>query len=99
MQSKLKYILRLNHQHFVNICHLNIKSRKVKSLPHKYIKMELIKKANLNKELFVINTGGNHIPLKREYRMQKRIMNKRFPQPTKYEIEIEKREYYYSYFL
>ena len=99
MQSKLRYILRLNHQHFVNLYHLNIKNRKVKTLPHKYIKMELIKKANLNKELFVINTGGNHIPLKREYRIQKRIMNKRFPQPTKYEIEIEKREYYYSYFL
>ena len=61
--------------------------------------MESIKKAKLNKALFVINTGGNHIPLKREYRIQKRIMNKRFPQPTKYEIEIEKREYYYSYFL
>ena len=99
MKSKIRYILRLNHQHFVNLYQLNIKHRKVKSLPHKYVKMELIKKADLNKELFVINTGGNHIPLKREYNIQKRIMNKRFPQPTEYEIEIEKREYYYSYFL
>ena len=61
--------------------------------------MESIKKANLNKELFVINTGGNHIPLKRDYKIQKRIMNKRFPHPTQYEIKIEKREYYYLCFL
>ena len=99
MQSKLRYILRLNHQHFVNLYQLNVKNRKVKSLPHRYVRMEIIKKVNLNKELFVINTGGNHIPLKREYKIQKRIMNKRFPQPTQYEIEIEKREYYYLYFL
>ena len=99
MQSKLRYILRLNHQHFVNLYQLNVKNRKVKSLPHRYVRMEIIKKVNLNKELFVINTGGNHFPLKREYKIQKRIMNKRFPQPTQYEIEIEKREYYYIYFL
>ena len=99
MQSKLRYILRLNHQHFVNLYQLNIKHRKVKSLHYKYVEMELIKKTNLNKQLFVINTGGNHIPLKRDYKIQKRIMNKRFPQPTEYEIEIEKRDYYYPYFF
>ena len=99
MMSKIRYILGLNQQHFVNLYQLNIKHRKVKSLPYKYIRMESIKKANLNKELFVINTGGNHIPLKRDYKIQKRIMNKRFPHPTQYEINIEKREYYYLYFL
>ena len=99
MTSKIRYILGLNQQHFVNLYQLNIKHRKVKSLPHKYIRMESIKKSNLNKELFVINTGGNHIPLKRDYKIQKRIMNKRFPHPTQYEIKIEKREYYYLCFL
>ena len=48
--------------------------------------MEKINKYNLNSPLFVINTSGNHIPLKRQYEIQKKIMKKHFPCSSIYEI-------------
>ena len=81
-------ILTLNQPHFVNLYQLNIKKKKVHSLSWKYIEIEKLKIANLYKFcFFVINTGGNHMPSKRQYNLQKILMNKRFPLKTKYEIE------------
>ena len=64
--SKERHILTLNQPHFLNLYQLNIKHKKVHSLSYSYIEMELINKKLLNTSLFVINTGGNHIPLKRQ---------------------------------
>ena len=88
--SKERNILTLNQPHFFNLYLLNIKHRKVHSIPYKYYEMELINKVKLNKALFVINTGGNHIPLKRHYKIQRRIMEKRFPFSVIYENKYEK---------
>ena len=84
--SKERYILTLIHQHFINLYQMNIKQKKVHSIMYKYISIEKINKFELNSPLFVINTGGNHIPLRRQYKMQKKIMKKKFPFPCKYEI-------------
>ena len=84
--SKERYILSLIHQTFYNLFQLNIKHKKVHSIPWKYFPMEKAKKMKLNCALFVLNTGGNHIPLKREYKLLKNIMKKRFPFKTKYEL-------------
>ena len=73
--SKYRHILSLCHQHFLNIYNLNIKHRKVHLIISSYIRMEKIKKVKLNKDLFVINTGGNHKPLFRDYKIQKKIMS------------------------
>ena len=88
--SKERNILTLNQPHFFNLYLLNIKHRKVHSIPYKYYEMELINKVKLNNALFVINTGGNHIPLKRHYKIQRRIMEKRFPFSVIYENKYEK---------
>jgi hypothetical protein len=40
----------------------------------------------LEEPLFVLNTGGNHIPLNRQKKIQVKIMNKRFNLKTKYEL-------------
>ena len=53
---------------------------------HRYISIENIKKIKLYEPLFVLNTGGNHIPLNRERKIQLKIMNKRFNLKTKYEL-------------
>ena len=83
--SKERNILTLNQPHFLNIYQLNIKHKRVHSINYKYIEMELINKVKLNSPLFVINTGGNHIPLSRQYKIQKKYMEKRFPFQTLYE--------------
>ena len=85
LYSKERHILTLNHPQFLNLYQLNIKHRKVHLIPYEYISMENVNKSYLNKSLFVINTGGNNIPSLDEYKMQKYIMEKRFPFPTQYE--------------
>ena len=83
---KERFILTLNQPHFVDLYQLNIKHKKVNSIPYKYIEIEKLHKYKLNSALFVINTSGNHIPLTRQYKIQKKIIKKRFPFQSKYEI-------------
>lgn len=58
--------------------------------------MEYIKHINLREPLFVLNTGGNHIPLNRQRKIQLKIMNKRFNLKTNYElINIKNKNFNY----
>jgi hypothetical protein len=84
--SKERHILTLNQPHFFNLYQLNINHKKVKSINYKYVEIEKIKKYNFRDPLFVLNTGGNHIPLNRQNKIQQKLMNKRFGINTKYEI-------------
>ena len=92
LYSKERHILTLNQPQFFNLYLLNIIKRKVHSIPYAYIPVELINKYKLNKDLFVLNTGGNHIPSKRHYKFQKKIMEKRFSIKTHYEKSTEKKK-------
>ena len=87
--SKERHILTLNQPQFYNLYQLNIKHKKVHSIPSKYIKMENINKSNLNISLFVINTGAI-TPSINQYKVQKFIMEKTFPIPTQYELNSNK---------
>ena len=69
---------------------LNINHKKVRSIYYKYVEIEKIKKFNFKAPLFVLNTGGNHIPLNRQNKIQQKVMNKRFCINTKYEIIDDK---------
>ena len=89
--SKERHILTLNQPHFVNMYQLNIKQKKVHCIKYNYVSIEDIKKYKFNESLFVLNTGGNHIPLKRQYKIQKKEMNKIFNFKTKYEIMKDKK--------
>lgn len=88
-----RFILSLVHQVFYNLYQLNIKHKKVNTIPWRYISIEKIKKVKLNKALFVLNTGGNHIPSKRQTKILKKIMEKRFPYQVKYEIIGNKKKF------
>ena len=48
--------------------------------------MNLLKMVYMNVKLFAINTGGDKIYTEEEYRNQRELMQKRFPEPTPYEI-------------
>ena len=75
--SRERNILTLNQPHFYNLYQLNIRHRKVHSIPYKYYAVELINKVKLKDPLFVINTGGNHIPLIRHFKFQKKNNGKK----------------------
>jgi len=85
--SKMRHILTLNQPHYNNLYQLNIKHRKVNSIPCTYINMQEVSLDKLNYSLFVINTGGDFIPTKIQYYKQREVMQKRFPIPIKYEIK------------
>jgi len=101
LYSKERNILTLNQPHFLNLYQLNIKHKKVHSIPYKYINMENINFSYLNRPLFVINTCGNNKPSKNEYKVQKYIMEKRFPYPTKYEYinHLKTIKFFFVYYL
>ena len=84
--SKERHILTLNQPQFLNLYQLNILHKKSHPIPYKYILIEYVKKANLDIPLFVINTGGNHIPSKRQNIIQKKVMERKFPYSNKYEV-------------
>jgi len=85
--SKIRHILALNQPHYNNLFQLNIKHRKVNSIPCSYINMQEASLDKLKYPLFVINTGGDFIPTKLQYYKQREVMEKRFPIPIKYEIK------------
>ena len=94
--SKTRHVLTLNQPEFVNLYQLNIKHRKVNPIQNAYIKIENVTLDKLNIELFVLNTGGNHKPSKKQYNILKFIMKERYPTPTKFEIINKNKKYIYK---
>ena len=80
----------MNQPYFFNLYLLNKKHRRVNFISYIYIPIESLSKYNLDIYLFVLNTGGNHEPSKRQFSIQKKIMNSRYPYKTIYEIENKK---------
>ena len=85
--SKERHVLSLNQPHYNNLFQLNNKHRKVNSIPCCYIEVQKVAEDKLDKPLFVINTGGDYMPTKEDYKNQIKVMQKRFPIPIKYEID------------
>ena len=86
LYSKTRHVLTLNQPHFHNLYLLNMKHRKVHKIPYRYIDMENLKENSTNIPLFVINTCGNNIPNKSDYINARKVMAKRFPNKTEFEI-------------
>ena len=68
---------------------LNVKKRKVNSIPWAYYDIGDINNKNFDIELFVINTSGNRLYRKSEYEKQKRILMSKFNKETPYELYSE----------
>ena len=79
-------IYTLLTQYFYCLYNLNIKHRKVHSIPHEYYKIESLKSGCLKAPLFVVNTGGDIIIKKKQSDAAMKMVQERFPNPTRYEI-------------
>jgi len=79
-------IYTLLTQYFYNLYNLNIKHRKVHSIPHDYYEVQNLKPENLMSPLFAVNTGGDFIVEKEKMDAAMRMVQERFPNPCKYEI-------------
>lgn len=86
--SKERHILTLNMPQYENLYQLNVLKKPNNILNYKYILVENLNQENLNYDLFVINTAGNHEPTKRQFLYEKKILQKRYSFKTKYETKI-----------
>ena len=86
LNSLERHILTLQTQHFVDLYALNIKHRKVHSINFNVVPIKYINLIYLNVELFALNTGGDENYTEQDFKLQKEIMQIRFPKPTPYEI-------------
>ena len=87
LNSIERHILTLQTQHFVDLFELNVKKRKVHTIPTNVIPMNLLKMGYMYVKLFAINTGGDRVYTEEEYKNQRDLMKKRFPDPSPYEID------------
>ena len=76
----------LQPQSLFNSYALNVKKRKVNSIPWVYYDLGALMDKSLDIELFVINTSGDRKYTKFQKRYAKSILRKKFSNPTPYEI-------------
>ena len=86
LYSKSKTSYDLQPQSLFNSYLLNVKKRKVNSIPWVYYDLSNLKNKNLDIEMFVINTSGDRFYKKNEYEYAKELLEKKFNTPTPYEI-------------
>ena len=88
--STFRYKYGLQSQSLFNSYLLNVKKRKVNSIPYVYYDLGALKDKNLNIELFVINTSGDRKYTNEQKRIAKSLLENKFSKPTPYEIEFNK---------
>lgn len=89
LYSKNRSPYDLQSQSLFSAYLLNVKKRKVSSIPWAYYDIGDIKNKNFEIELFVINTSGNRLYSKSEYLYARKLMFKLFNKPTAYELLLD----------
>ena len=85
--SKTRPIFSLQAQTLFNTYLLNVKKRRVNTIPRIFIDLKGLKSLNdLNIELFVINVSGENSYKKEEFDKEKNILESKYNRPTPYEI-------------
>ena len=88
LYSKIRSVYDIQFHAFYNAYSLNIKNRKVHTIPRKFIDLlDLRKKFDLNIELFVINTSGENKYNDNDFANLKKNLEIKFDKPTPFEIE------------
>ena len=88
LYSKIRNVFNLQSHTLFNTYSLNIKKRKVNSINRKFIDLrDLSKNKNLDIELFVINKSGENKYVDKEYLYEKLVLNMKYREKTKYEID------------
>ena len=87
LYSKTRTPYDLQSQSLFNSYLLNVKKRKVNSIPWVYYDLGALKGKDFDIEMFVINTSGDRFYSKSQYQYAKSILEKKFNTPTPYEID------------
>ena len=86
LHSLERNIHGLQPQSLFNSYALNVKKRKVSSIPWKYYDLGALIGKNFDLEMFVINTSGDRKYTSYQKKYAKYVLRKKFSHPTSYEI-------------
>ena len=89
LSSKTRSIYDLQPQSLFNSYALNVKKRKVNSIPSIYYDVAFIKGKNLDIEMFVINTSGDRKYTKNQFNYATQMLQNKFSVPTPFETEVD----------
>ena len=89
LSSKTRTIYDLQPQSLFNSYALNVKKRKVNSIPSIYYDVAFIKGKNLDIEMFVINTSGDRKYTKNQFNYATQMLQNKFSVPTPFETEVD----------
>ena len=86
LYAKTRSTLGLQTHTLFNSYALNIKKRKVNTIPSTYFDIGDLADKDLNIEMFVINTSSDRKYTQKDYDISKLILGNKFSKPTPYEI-------------
>jgi hypothetical protein len=89
LYSIQRHILILQSEHLFVLYGLNVKKRKVHSIRFNYISFNNVNEKYLYVPLYVINTDENTKYNENDYKKVKAILEKRYPERTKYELPYD----------
>ena len=90
LNEKERSNIDLQPQSLFNSYMLNVKKRKVNTIPSVYYDLASLDNLNLDIEMFVINTSGDKKYTQKHFEKAREILEKKFGAPTPYEIPINK---------
>ena len=90
LNEKERSNIDLQPQSLFNSYMLNIKRRKVNSIPSAYYDLAFLDNKNFDIEMFVINTSGDKKYTQKHFEKAIEILEKKFGAPTPYEIPFNK---------
>ena len=93
LYSKTRPVLGLQTQTLFNTYAINVKKRKVNIISRIFIDLKDLKKANLDYELFVINTSGGVKYSQKDFDYLNEFLNFKFNKRTPYEIITDNKEF------
>jgi len=90
LNEKERSNIDLQPQSLFNSYMLNVKKRKVNTIPSVYYDLASLDNLNLDIEMFIINTSGDKKYTQKHFEKAREILEKKFGAPTPYEIPINK---------
>ena len=84
-----RHILILQSEHLFILYALNVKKRKVHYIPYNFIPLESLEENYLYTPLYVINNCGDSHYSDKDFKKMKDILEKRYPERTKYELPFD----------
>ena len=85
LYSKIRTVYDLQPQSLFNSFALNVKKRKVNSIPSIYYDIAFLDGKTYDIEMFVLNTSGDRKYTDSQYKKAREILEKKYPLPTPFE--------------